>query len=72
MWGDASTAKCFLCEDCFYRIWDEIWASEKPCARCETFPCQRGRDCWFEPNLPFPYETFLAPRKPDGAQSFMG
>lgn len=60
-WGDPYTARAHLCAACWHKIFDQAWKDRDPCASCETQPCERGRDCWFEPSLPYPYETYVAP-----------
>jgi hypothetical protein len=41
---------------------DKLW--QPPCeTECQTQPCERGRECWWHPQLHvWPYETYFAPR----------
>jgi hypothetical protein len=52
-------ALAHCCESCFDKLFDEVWNERDPCGECETQPCERGRECWFEPNLGLPYETYF-------------
>ena len=51
-WRDAQVHCCFKCSD-------TLW--QPPCGDCETYPCNKGRDCWANPPQHlFPYETYYA------------
>ena len=63
---DFHVARMHLCEPCWCQMNDEAWKERDPCAECETQPCKRGRDCWFNPTFPgVPYETYFADRVPE-------
>ena len=66
-WSDYKTAHVHACNVC----WDEEirreWRYDRPCDRCNNQPCEKGRDCWWEPRShKFPYETYIAQRKSPG------
>jgi len=54
-------APCFICDECVDAWWDP--ALEEACLRCRSKPCRRGRECWFDPAMPWPYLTVFAPRR---------
>lgn len=49
-----------VCDGCFDGAVDRAWDDFEACIKCETHPCERGRECWFEPALALPYETYYA------------
>lgn len=53
-------AREHVCNECADAAIDQAWKDRDPCGECETEPCKRGRDCWFDPHLPWPYETYFA------------
>ena len=61
-WSDWRTAHKHYCHDCYDTICDKV--GFPPCDKCETHPCERGRDCWASPPLHiFPYETYFGDKK---------
>lgn len=48
------------CTGCYEAMFDAAWKHRDPCGHCETQPCKRGRDCWFEPRLNVAYESYIA------------
>ena len=50
----------YLCDECYEKIWDELM--EDCCPRCNTHPCEKGRDCWINPFPHIMYLCYIAPR----------
>lgn len=61
-WTKAATAEEFLCCECHSKEFDADWKSDQPCRRCKTRPCERGRDCWWNPPDRHCYEIYIACR----------
>ena len=63
-WSNVLTAKDHICTTCSINKWEELWDQADPCGRCETQPCERGRDCWWNPSFGtyYDYETYFADR----------
>ena len=61
-WTDVETAHNHICNDCADKRWQELWDADDPCGQCETQPCDRGRDCWWNPSFGtyWDYETYFA------------
>lgn len=49
-----------VCSECHEALFDLAWDRRDPCGECETKPCERGRDCWYQPSLGLVYETYFA------------
>lgn len=65
--GFGLPAHAHVCNECFDALHHAAWEDRDPCGECETQPCKRGRDCWFEPNIGYPYETYFADLKTEAA-----